>query len=94
MLNCILVAKQTIHHIVIVFYFLLPLYLTVFYGVLDCPQTIPYSIFDLCEGVFVGSLHQQGNGARVPTLLNECVLLLSLKTGLGAISNSDATSLT
>lgn len=33
--------------------------LTVFYGVLDCPQTIPDSIFDLCEGVFVGSLHQQ-----------------------------------
>lgn len=61
-------------------------YLTIFYGVLDSTQTIPDSVFDLCEGVFVGSLHQKSDWARVPTLLNERVLLLSLKTGLGEIN--------
>ena len=64
---------------------------TVFDGVLDCPQTIPDGVFDLCEGVFVGALHQQGDGARVPTLLDERVLLLSLHTGLDVIKNSAST---
>ena len=66
--------------------------LTIFNGVLDCPQTIPDSIFDLCEGVFVGSLHQQGDGAGVATVLDECELLLSLQTGWGQINNSASIS--
>jgi hypothetical protein len=53
--------------------------LTVLDGVLDGAQPIPDSIFDLCEGVLVGPLHQQGHRARVTTLLHKRVLLLSLR---------------
>lgn len=59
------------------FRFLPPL-LTIFNGVLDCTQTIPDGVFDLREGVLVGSFHQQGDRERVQTILNECVFLLSL----------------
>lgn len=51
---------------------------TIFNGVFDGPEPVSDRIFDLCERVLVGPFHQQGHGARVSTLLNERVLLLSL----------------
>lgn len=51
---------------------------TIFDGVFDGSESISHGVFDLCQGVFVGSLHQQGHRARVTTLLNKRVFLLSL----------------
>lgn len=51
---------------------------TVFNGVFDGSEAISHGVFDLSQGVLVGSFHQQGHGTRVPTILNEREFLLSL----------------
>lgn len=51
---------------------------TVFDGVLHRPQAVAHGVFYLSKGVFVGAFDQEGDGARVATLLDEGVLLLSL----------------
>lgn len=56
--------------------------LTILNGIFHSPQPIPDCILDLGERVLVGAPDEQGHRARVLTLLNEGVFLLSLwKTG-------------
>lgn len=52
--------------------------LTILNGILHSPQPIPHCILDLGERVLVGAPDEQGHRARVLTLLNEGVFLLSL----------------
>lgn len=49
----------------------------IFNSIIACPESIPNSIFNLTKGVLVWTLHQNRDGLRILTLLNESVLILA-----------------
>ena len=52
--------------------------LTVLNGIFDGTQPVPYRIFDLCQSVLIWPLDQQGDRARVNTVLNKGELFFTL----------------
>ena len=53
--------------------------LTIFNGIFDGTKSISYGILDLCESMLIWSLNQQGDRARINTVLNKSELFLTLK---------------
>ena len=53
--------------------------LTIFNGVLHCPEAIMHSVLDLCDRVLVGSFDKYGDRLGVLYILNEGKLVLALE---------------